>query len=201
MRKLNFAMGGKGISTRMGLCDNLSDSDTDPDGDDDDEFAEEEPALPRLSMVGQSMMRIGEMSTLFEEGSTAGLDDLVDEVSFDGNEMKARQKTIMWQSELLMRCLRLIVARRPASDTIVDVSGLKIKPTPGSVVIDEVAESIELPEFDPQASRNAEDPNDIALSRAVIAQVHDYVATIASMNPTENAFHNFEHGTFYFLLQ
>ena len=198
-RKLDmYAMGGKGISTRMGFADNLSDSDTDS-FDDDDEFDEEKrrPALSRINSnsAGQSMMHVGEMSTLFEEGSRS-FDDIAEE-SFNAEEMKARQKSIMWQSELLMRCLRLIVARRVPSEKTVDVSGLKIETYPGCVVIDEVAESIELPEFDAQVIRNSDDPEDVTLSRAVIAQVHDYVATIASMYPVENAFHNFEHGMYH----
>jgi hypothetical protein len=191
-RKLDFEMGGIGISTKMGLGGNLSDSDS---YNDDDEFAEEE-ICPRISMggtPGQSMMQIGEMSTLFEENSGT-FEDLAEENVLDKEGMKVRQKTIMWQAELLMRNLRLIVARRGVT-VPVDVSGLKIHPTKGTVVIDEVVEAIELPEFDELAIRRSDDPSQVTLSRAVIAQVHDYVSSIASMYPTQNAFHNFEHAT------
>jgi hypothetical protein len=60
----------------------------------------------------------------------------------------------------------------------------------GSMVLDEVVEIIELPEY--PSSRTNEDSSSIALDPFVIKELHDYVSTIAAMY-RDNPFHNFEH--------
>jgi hypothetical protein len=161
-RRLALMSGEEQISTRMGIAADISDSE------------EEEE-----SEIG-NMMPNGNMSTVFENQAPTP-DHLV-----------IRRKVINWQSELLLRALRLIAGRRPSD--CVDITDLRIMPKQGAIVIDEVVESIELPEFDARAVKASIDPGEVRLSPAIITQVHDYVTMIASMYPN-NAFHNFEHAT------
>jgi hypothetical protein len=64
----------------------------------------------------------------------------------------------------------------------------------GSTALDEVTEIIKLPQFDDKAHKNKTRPDDIVLDDMVMAQLRDYVMTIASMY-SDNAFHNFEHAS------
>jgi class 3 adenylate cyclase len=169
-RQVQFVMtkgGDQSISIRTGLgCDfgcDFSDSD-DAEGEDSERSV---------------TINNGHMTTLFEEPN-------------EKVEMSKSRKVIMWQSELLVRALKLIVARRKGET--VDVSKLKIELKQGSGLLDEVRECIELPDLDILAVTASVDPEQIDLSPAVITQLHDYVGIVASMYPP-NAFHNFEHAT------
>lgn len=154
------------VSTRMGLGTEFSDSE-----------AEDED--------GEDMMMNGHMSTLFEEAT-----------SEKKPLMKKRNKVLMWQSELLIRGLRLIVARRGhRSNVPTDVSTLTLETTGEGIALDEVVEAIELPALDANAVVAATDPDEVVLSPAVLTQVHDYVSMLASMYTDNLPFHNFERAS------
>jgi class 3 adenylate cyclase len=106
-------------------------------------------------------------------------------------------RLIDWNVELLLRPLREVVARRQAlycksnSQTTKDHA---LSAEVGATVLDEVKESITLPQFDADAARHESHPEDIVLGKAVESELRDYVATVAMMY-RENPFHNFEHAS------
>ena len=124
---------------------------------------------------------------------------------------KKQQRLIDWNCELLQQLLRQIIARRNSSKNAakrVQIPGVSIRDFPklGGISImklndgrstqpiplDEVAEAINLPEFDPAAFRGSMTARSIELDPAVISQLRTYVAIIASKYH-DNPFHNFEH--------
>jgi hypothetical protein len=154
------------VSTRMGLGAEFSDSEEEDEG-------------------GQDMMFNGHMSTLFEE-----------EPPEKKAIMKKRNKVIMWQSELLIRALKIIVARRgQRSNYPVDISKVTLETEGNGIALDEVVEAFELPALDANAVASAMDPDDVVLSPAVLTQVHDYVSMLASMHMEDLPFHNFERAS------
>jgi len=60
--------------------------------------------------------------------------------------------------------------------------------------LDEVKEIISLPAFDQNVAKLEQNPEDVEMDAAVVAQLQDYVTCIASMY-RDNAFHNFEHAS------
>jgi hypothetical protein len=68
----------------------------------------------------------------------------------------------------------------------------------GSMVVDEVAEVITMPEFDARACSSNRDSNAAtstsAVSEEAMKQLHEYVAVIARLY-RDNPFHNFEHAS------
>jgi hypothetical protein len=68
----------------------------------------------------------------------------------------------------------------------------------GSMVVDEFAEIINMPEFDARASCSTRDSNPVTptsiVSDEAMKQLHDYVAVIARLY-RNNPFHNFEHAS------
>lgn len=164
-RMLAMASAGDQVSIRMGLSD-FSDSEEEED------------------VQEQEMMVNGHMSTLFEGEPPERKQD-----------MKKRNKVIMWQAELLIQSLRQLVARRGQMRNLpTDVSGIVFRPREGKVVIDEVTDSFELQLRKKKPSFKV-DPDDVILSPTVLSQVHDYVSMIASMHNDQLPFHNFEHAS------
>jgi hypothetical protein len=108
-------------------------------------------------------------------------------------------RLVSWNVEVLCRLLKRIVAFRGARDKY-DKSrrGEKVsfanEPTPEGLVLDEVAETIPLPQYDPRFAREMEDPDSIVLSPLVVEQLTDFVSKIAALY-NENPFHNFEHAS------
>ena len=105
------------------------------------------------------------------------------------------QRLINWNTDVLARLLRAIIARRAAFDESAPERHLATT-TPRQVdegagnVIDEVKEIIELPEFNP--TQLSEDPDSIYLDPLVLSQLRDFVAAIAeTYNGSSNPFHNF----------
>jgi hypothetical protein len=110
------------------------------------------------------------------------------------------QRLVDWNSEVLGRLTRQIVAKRNASlkgttfeASSKGISSAKILPI-GATVLDEVEEIIELPEFDADVVRNQEDPESIELDKVVLSQLREYVVTVATMH-SDSLFHNFEHAS------
>jgi class 3 adenylate cyclase len=123
-------------------------------------------------------------------------------------EEKAKSKTDMdedklrrlvdWNSDVLARLLRQIVAHRNAikklRGTVSSSTPATLEIKSGGTVIDEVKEIIELPEYDPLAAQYQEDPQSIDLGEAAQKQLRDYVMLVATFY-RDNPFHNFEHAS------
>ena len=92
------------------------------------------------------------------------------------SEDRHRRRVINWQTELLIKSLKLIVARR--SQTLeVDIDNITISRMKGSIVLDEVVESIALPQFDEDAFQFQRDPHSVLLSLSVVSQVGKQAST------------------------
>ena len=109
------------------------------------------------------------------------------------------KRLVEWNTDVLARLLRQIVARRAAA---IDTKSKEpspcapatVQPLPGKTVGDEVLEIIELPAFDATAARNQQDPDTIQLDPTIVTQLRDLVTSLATMYPP-NPFHNFEHAS------
>jgi len=103
------------------------------------------------------------------------------------------QRLSDWNSELLLRLLKKVVARRNAllcnTATPEKLTAEALNMGSKGMVIDEVAEVIELPPF-----KKADSGDDVDLGPKVEQQLQAYVTEIASMY-NENPFHNWEHAS------
>ena len=134
--------------------------------------------------------------------------DAVPNVQFNIRIDNKTASLIEWNTDVLLRLLRQIVARRmvlqlinsdpvsPANDT-----GLRREPldeaeftNPMAYIIDEVSEIISLPTFDYKSIEKQVPPESVVIEQVVIDQLRDYVSKIASMYHN-NHFHNFEHAS------
>jgi len=98
-----------------------------------------------------------------------------------------------WNTELLVRLLQQIVARRMVQNgPVKGREDYHAESTEQVGVIEEVKEIIVLPEFDTKAARREIDANKIVLGKDVVHEIRDYVTTIALLY-RDNPFHNFEH--------
>ena len=96
-------------------------------------------------------------------------------------------RTIKWHVDYLARLLKNIAAKRSHQLTDTSREQLQLPPTTGTV-LDEVQDSISLPEMN---TRRDATPETIVLDSAVITQLHEFVATLACMY-RNNGFHNFD---------
>jgi hypothetical protein len=64
----------------------------------------------------------------------------------------------------------------------------------GTTVLDEVTEILALPEFDADAARRQQDPENIELDDSITSQLQQYVSNVSAMY-RNNPFHNFEHAS------
>jgi class 3 adenylate cyclase len=113
------------------------------------------------------------------------------------------QRLVEWNTDILLRLLREINARREAStdekrESMPETSRLRSLEQ-GDIhkretVLDEVEEIVNLPKFDAKAASSQQNPELLDLGKEVFNQLRDYVATIAAMY-RDNPFHNFEHAS------
>lgn len=131
-------------------------------------------------------------------------DELYDPLS-DASKVAKSMRLINWNVEILYGLLQKIVANR-------DAAGGRPRLTRGNSVhtlvtddesrimgrrcnaIDEVADVIEMPRFDPRAAKRLADSDGVTLDPAVKEQLRDYVMRIASMY-RDVPFHSFEHAS------
>jgi hypothetical protein len=110
-----------------------------------------------------------------------------------------RERLVHWNSDLLLDLLQRVVARRVALQNA-DVATVAASPSQlttaaltighGTMVVNEVAEVIDMPEF--VCTTSVEDA--ATLSDTVVDQLRQFVSQIASMY-NDNPFHNFEHAS------
>jgi len=106
------------------------------------------------------------------------------------------QRLVQWNSEMLVQLLKQVVARRQVlqrrKTSQAALSAMAGNIGSGTMIVEEVAEIITLPEFDAQAC--AGNATSVCLPEKVVEQVHSYVGTVAGMY-RDNPFHNFEHAS------
>jgi hypothetical protein len=104
------------------------------------------------------------------------------------------QRLVDWNKDLLLRYLKLIVARRGTggdtlerANAVDDWSCIKFS----STICDEVAEIITLPAF---SSCSPTDDSVVSIDQEVEQQLYDFVVSIARKY-RKNHFHNFDHAS------
>jgi len=110
------------------------------------------------------------------------------------SQNRRTKRLVDWQTDILARLLKPIVAQRDRkanAEFLSDPSNVLEK---GDCVLDEVAESLVLPKFDPHAAKAQSGTAAADLSPAVMSQLRDFVETIAARYHA-NPFHNFEHAS------
>jgi len=108
-------------------------------------------------------------------------------------------RLVQWNTEVLARFLREVVARREASgisndssETIAQHEQDVLKDS--SIVLDEVKDVVWIPKFDSDAASKQKSANEVELGDGVVEQLQSYIQTIAAMY-RDNPFHNFEHAS------
>lgn len=139
----------------------------------------------------------GSSATEFDEGDTR------DGSVINGISDKL-QRLVKWNTELLAKCLQIIIAHR--IDVGSTTSSLELMRSledrsltdhrVNQLVFDEVEEVINLPPKRHRPENQAPtDPDMVQLSHDVVSELHDYVRTVAAMYRERNPFHNFEHAS------
>jgi class 3 adenylate cyclase len=119
-------------------------------------------------------------------------------LSNDTNEDKI-ERLIEWNTDILARLVKNITARHKIMKPVNKPKKVKTESISGSshggeMVLDEVKEIIEMPDFDARNYRNQENPDLIELDLEVVSQLRDYVVAIA-LQYHNNPFHNFDHAS------
>ncbi|KAL7564170.1 hypothetical protein ACA910_021144 [Epithemia clementina (nom. ined.)] len=117
------------------------------------------------------------------------------------SEDEKMNRLIGWNTDVLGRLLKQIIARRNAAIKLGKIRINKFNAVPQfapqddeMMVLDEVKEIIQLPAFDAVVVENQEDPGSIVLDPQVTDQLKDFVGTVALLYHN-NPFHNFEHAS------
>lgn len=104
------------------------------------------------------------------------------------------ERLIHWNVDQLERLLKKIVLRRNAVDMMTLKSMVDwTRPTEG-IVLNEVKEVIELPEYDSRYIDHFGNPDSVVLEPRVRTQLLEFVRSIASTY-NDNPFHNFAHAS------
>jgi len=108
-------------------------------------------------------------------------------------------RLVDWNSDVLARLLRQVVARRLAKskdtkENTKECSPALFKKTDGTTVLDEVQEIIHLPEFEAEVARRQVEADSVDLGEDVMLQLRGFVTIVATMYK-DNPFHNFEHAS------
>jgi hypothetical protein len=130
------------------------------------------------------------------------LEDIETDQNEESEIQEQEKKTkalIDWNVETLASLLKPVVSQRQkvsfhASSTSVMTRMAESISESGGIVVDEVAETIRLPEFNAQNTMARMIVDDTTLSDVVMRELRQYVSVVASMY-RNNAFHNFEHAT------
>mmetsp|Transcript_18806 Transcript_18806/g.40484 ORF Transcript_18806/g.40484 Transcript_18806/m.40484 type:complete len:1140 (+) Transcript_18806:117-3536(+) len=145
----------------------------------------------------------GSVQTYFVEPSNHATSEANESTSSEKKTDEKTSKLVEWNVGILTRWIQKIVAhdrareRAPATKTPQDGGGTMetVHFETGATVLEEVADVLELPAFDPNLSHNQEGGGDAqALDKEVQTQLHDFVSIIAKLYKT-NSFHNFEHAS------
>jgi hypothetical protein len=108
-------------------------------------------------------------------------------------EDKNMQRLATWNAEILKQLLKQIVARRQALG-LFKVKDVPLDHTQDKNIVDEVAELIEFPPFDPSVSSDKLNSEFVDLGSAVEEQILKYVQDILGKFK-KNEFHGVDHGS------
>jgi hypothetical protein len=104
--------------------------------------------------------------------------------------LERTQRLVEWNVELLLKQLRVIVARRQSTSnkastlrrsTSKKAAAEAARETKSGTVLDEVQDVISLPQFDASVYENHVDPNTVTIPSNVCSLLQDFVGRIASM--------------------
>jgi hypothetical protein len=122
-------------------------------------------------------------------------DEGLEAVEMDNEAAEADRKThrlIDWNVETLGQLLREVMVKRNGLSVRRSTTNLLGKMansiSGGLIVVEEVAETIELPEFDAKNAGRAQESAEVTLSKEVTDELRRFVTVIASMYK-QNAFH------------
>ena len=132
-----------------------------------------------------------EASTHYESSSFGMRSEL--DSNEDADVMDSQDRWVEWNVELLSGVLKEILAQRATKPTE-SFRGLNLG-RDSSMPLEEVAEIIELPEFNKRAAKRQRYNADMEVDPAVLSQLRDYVAQVAEMYQP-NPFHNFAHASY-----
>jgi len=131
----------------------------------------------------------------------------------DGKISPQLQRRIQWNSDILLRMLQQIVARRNAEQAHQRALGMSRRislnesfksddgsssasnASTGHYFMEEIEEVITLPNYNPEVAKHEENPHNIVLDPIVVKQLQEYVTIVASLYHHDNPFHNFEHAS------
>eukprot|EP00977_Amphora_coffeiformis_P015628 scaffold4599_cov219-Amphora_coffeaeformis.AAC.9 len=122
----------------------------------------------------------------------------VPEFETENEDDRKIQALIDWNVEALAGLLKPVVAQRTCSSFRPSDTNLMTRMAQSidskGIVVEEVAETIQLPEFDVNNAIACKAAEDFQLGDAVMNELRAYVTVVASMY-RKNAFHCFEHAT------
>jgi class 3 adenylate cyclase len=107
------------------------------------------------------------------------------------------ERLIGYNTEVLIKLIRQIVVCRSLTSELNNFSSLEsgvTRTTKETMVLDEVIDIIELPDFDVSMVNKKENPKIADLNPLVFPQLREYVVSIAKAY-NKNPFHNFEHAS------
>jgi hypothetical protein len=102
-----------------------------------------------------------------------------------------QDRLVDWICELLREHIKVILASKNVSTGKQRPSNVEFKPKAGLIVLDEIAESIALPEFDPRKAKEAANHQSVEIDETVCSQLRKFVSLTAS-SYRDNPFHNCE---------
>ena len=115
-------------------------------------------------------------------------------VAQEGKATDSSNRLIEWNTDLLKRLLKEIVAHRMDKKLNSMAKGdFSVQNDDGTTVRDEIVENVDMPKFDKNAIKTK--PESIQLSLDVEQQLRDYVTVIESMYRHKNPFHSFKHAS------
>jgi class 3 adenylate cyclase len=141
-------------------------------------------------------------STNNQDASVWGATNLDTALALRASPSDRHHRLIEWNAELLQQFLQKIIARRNASSnrrarrrrSHLQNSSFSGQEELNIHVVDEIAEVIQMPDFDERVAKEETDPSLIDLGSAVRSQIWTFVFHIAGLY-RDNAFHNFEHAS------
>ncbi|CAB9514541.1 Receptor-type guanylate cyclase gcy [Seminavis robusta] len=130
-------------------------------------------------------------------GFSVDSDDGDDELLEFASISESKQRWIQWNVGTFQELLKQIVARREVQASTRSSEFFQhSSEVSAEMPLEEVAEIIELPDFDKKAAkRQRENAGSVELSPVVVEQLRDYITGVAEMY-NDNPFHNFAHASY-----
>lgn len=145
------------------------------------------PSASRSSSTGDTSSTCGELTT-----SSDTLSDMqtTHPILNDPQALMKRDRLVDWMVDILSEQIKKIVAMNEGLPQ--SFSPLLAPASCDKRCLDEVAETIELPQFDPVLFAKSQNNMSVTLNEVVVDQLRAFVGIISSTY-RDNPFHNFEH--------